>query len=85
MSETRTLAAILIADIGGYSRLAGTDEDRTLARLRRLRCDFSDPAIATHYRPLEGRLIEFRVGVHFGEMVDEKSGNPSGAARVPEE
>ena len=35
--------------------------------------------------PLEGRLIEFRVGVHFGEMVDEKSGNPSGAARVPEE
>jgi class 3 adenylate cyclase len=34
MSETRKLAAILVADIVGYSRLAGTDEDRILARLR---------------------------------------------------
>ena len=34
MSETRKLAAILVADVVGYSRLAGTDEDRTLARLR---------------------------------------------------
>ena len=36
MSETRKLAAILVADIVGYSRLAGTDEDRMLARLRGL-------------------------------------------------
>jgi adenylate cyclase len=39
MSETRKLAAILVADIVGYSRLAGADEDRTLARLRGLRSD----------------------------------------------
>ncbi len=35
MTETRKLVAILAADVVGYSRLAGTDEDRTLARLRR--------------------------------------------------
>jgi hypothetical protein len=34
MTETRKLAAILVADVVGYSRLAGADEDRTLARLR---------------------------------------------------
>jgi hypothetical protein len=37
MAETRKLAAILAADVVGYSRLAGADEDRTLARLRALR------------------------------------------------
>ena len=41
MSETRKIAAILVADVVGYSRLAGADEDRTLSRLRALR---SDPA-----------------------------------------
>jgi hypothetical protein len=39
MSETRKLAAILAADVVGYSRLAGADEDRTLARLRAPRSD----------------------------------------------
>jgi hypothetical protein len=34
MSETRKLAAILVSDVAGYSRLAAADEDRTLARLR---------------------------------------------------
>jgi class 3 adenylate cyclase len=34
MSETRKLAAILVSDVVGYSRLAGADEDRILARLR---------------------------------------------------
>jgi hypothetical protein len=34
ISETRKIAAILVADIVGYSRLAGADEDRTLSRLR---------------------------------------------------
>jgi adenylate cyclase len=34
MTEARKLAAILVADVVGYSRLAGTDEERTLARLR---------------------------------------------------
>jgi hypothetical protein len=37
MSETRKLVAILVADVVGYSRLAGADEDRTLSRLRALR------------------------------------------------
>ena len=46
MSETRKIAAILVADIVGYSRLAGADEDRTLARLRALRSDLIDPTIA---------------------------------------
>jgi class 3 adenylate cyclase len=45
MTETRKIAAILVADIVGYSRLAGADEDRTLSRLRGLRSDLIDPAI----------------------------------------
>jgi class 3 adenylate cyclase len=50
MSETRKIAAILVADVVGYSRLAGADEDRTLARLRALRSDLIDPTIALHQR-----------------------------------
>jgi hypothetical protein len=46
MTETRKLAAILVADVVGYSRLAGADEDRTLARLRG---DLIGPAIAVHH------------------------------------
>jgi len=49
MSETRKLAAILVADVVGCSRLAGADEDRTLSRLRGLRSDLIDPAIAAHH------------------------------------
>ena len=65
MSETRKLAAILVADVVGYSRLAGADEDRTLARLRGLRSDLIDPAIAVHHgrvvkRTGDGSIIEFR-------------------------
>jgi adenylate cyclase len=65
MSETRKLAAILVADIVGYSRLAGADEDRVLARLRALRSDLIDPTIAVHHgrvvkRTGDGSLIEFR-------------------------
>src|ERR1700741_2875611 len=65
MSETRKLAAILVADIVGYSRLAGADEDRILARLRALRSDLVDPAIAAHHgrvvkRTGDGNLVEFR-------------------------
>ena len=71
MGETRKLEAILVADIVGYSRLAGTDADPTLARLRRLRCDFIDPAIAAHYggivrRAGDGSIIEFRIVVDAG-------------------
>jgi hypothetical protein len=43
MAETRKLAAILAADVAGYSRLAGADEERTLARLRGLRRHLIDP------------------------------------------
>jgi adenylate cyclase len=43
MSETRKIAAILVADVVGYSRLAGAAEDRTLSRLRGLRSDLIDP------------------------------------------
>ena len=44
MSEIRKLAAILVVDVVGYSRLAGVDEVRTLARLRGLRSDLIEPA-----------------------------------------
>ena len=54
MSETRKLAAILVADVVGYSRLAGADEERTLARLRALRSDLIDPSIALHH----GRVVK---------------------------
>jgi len=65
MAETRKIAAILVADVVGYSRLAGADEEGTLARLRALRSDLIDPAIATHRgrvvkRTGDGSLIEFR-------------------------
>jgi TolB-like protein len=65
MSETRKIAAILVADVVGYSRLAGADEEGTLARLRALRSDLIDPAVATHHgrvvkRTGDGSIIEFR-------------------------
>ena len=50
MSETRRIAAILVADVVGYSRLAGADEDCMLSRLLGLRSDLIDPAIAAHHR-----------------------------------
>src|SRR5450631_4166372 len=53
MSETRKLAAILCSDGVGYSRLAGADEDRILARLRALRSPLIDPTIAVH----QGRVV----------------------------
>src|SRR5215475_13894882 len=65
MSETRKLAAILVSDVVGYSRLAGADEDRILARLRTLRSDLIDPIISVHHgrvvkRTGDGSIIEFR-------------------------
>jgi adenylate cyclase len=115
MAETRKLAAILAADVVGYSRLAGSDEDRTLARLRGLRSDLFDPAIVAHHgrivkRTGDGsiiefrsvvdavrcalevqngmvernaglppeRRIEFRVGIHVGDVVEECDGDLMG-------
>lgn len=65
MAETRKLAAILAADVAGYSKLAGADEERTLARLRALRSDLFDPTVALHHgrvvkRTGDGIIIEFR-------------------------
>ena len=115
MPETRKLAAILAADVVGYSRLAGADEERTLARLRALRSDLIDPTIAVHHGRVvkrtgdgalvefrsvvdavrcaievqngmvernagvpEDRRIEFRVGVHLGDVVEEADGDLMG-------
>jgi adenylate cyclase len=55
MTETRKLAAILVSDVAGYSRLAGADEDRTLARLRTLRSDLIDPIISDPKASITGR------------------------------
>ena len=115
MAETRKIAAILVADVVGYSRLAVADEDRTLARLRGLRSDLIDPAIDAHHgrivkRTGDGsiiefrsvvdavrcaievqhgmiernaglppeRRIEFRIGIHLGDIVEESDGDPMG-------
>ena len=115
MVETRKLAAILAADVVGFSRLAGADEDRTLARLRALRSDLVDPTIAVHHgrvvkRTGDGALvefrsvvdavrcaievqngmiernagvppdrrIEFRIGIHLGDVVEESDGDLMG-------
>jgi adenylate cyclase len=115
MSETRKLAAILVADVVGYGLLAGADEERTLARLRALRSDLIDPSIALHRgrvvkRTGDGsiiefrsvvdavrcaievqngliernaglppeRRIEFRVGIHLGDVVEESDGDLMG-------
>src|SRR5512135_3891772 len=115
MAENRKLAAILAADVVGYSKLAGADEERTLARLRALRSDLFDPTIAVHNgrvvkRTGDGvlvefrsvvdavrcaievqngmvernaglppeRRIEFRIGIHLGDVVEEKDGDLMG-------
>ena len=115
MNETRKIAAILVADVVGYSRLVGADEDRTLARLRALRSDLIDPTIAVHHgrvvkRTGDGaivefrsvidavrcaievqsgmvernaglppeRRIEFRIGIHLGDVVEESDGDLMG-------
>jgi adenylate cyclase len=115
MSGSRKLAAILAADVVGYSRLAGADEDRTLARLRALRSDLIDPTVEVHHgrvvkRTGDGALvefrsvvdavrcaievqngmvernaglpperrIEFRIGIHLGDVVEESDGDLMG-------
>jgi hypothetical protein len=65
MNETRKLAAILAADVVGFSRLAGADEEGVLGRLRALRSDVTDPTIAVHHgrvvkRTGDGLIVEFR-------------------------
>jgi class 3 adenylate cyclase len=64
MTTTRRLAAILAADVAGYSRLMGADEEGTLERLKGLRRDLVDPKITEHHGRIvkttgDGLLIEF--------------------------
>jgi adenylate cyclase len=69
MSQTRRLAAILAADVAGYSRLIGADEGGTLERLRALRRELLDPKFAEH----RGRLVKTTgdgLLVEFGSVVD---------------
>src|SRR6516162_4207439 len=69
MSATRRLAAILAADVAGYSRLIGADESGTLQALKAIRAELIDPKIATH----NGRLVKTTgdgLLVEFGSVVD---------------
>ncbi len=64
MAATRRLAAILAADVAGYSRLMGADEEGTLERLKALRRELVDPKIAEHHGRIvkttgDGMLVEF--------------------------
>jgi TolB-like protein/class 3 adenylate cyclase len=64
MTATRRLAAILAADVAGYSRLMGADEEGTLERLKALRRELLDPKIAEHHGRIvkttgDGLLVEF--------------------------
>jgi adenylate cyclase len=85
MSETRKLVAILVADVVGYSRLAGADEDRTLARLRAFAAILQSPRITRIVkRTGTGRIIKFRsvvgamrcvIGVQTG-LIERNAGLP---------
>src|ERR1700731_873946 len=64
MASTRRLAAILAADVAGYSRLMGADEEGTLERLKAIRRELGDPKIAEHRGRIvkttgDGLLVEF--------------------------
>src|SRR5437660_1331174 len=64
MPSIRRLTAILVADVAGYSRLMGADEEGTLERLKALRHELVDPKIAEHHGRIvktsgDGILVEF--------------------------
>src|SRR5215472_9644984 len=64
MASTRRLAAILAADVAGYSRLMGADEEGTLERLKAHRRQLMDPKVAEHRGRIvkstgDGLLVEF--------------------------
>src|SRR4029077_3484165 len=68
MNEQRRLAAILVADVVGYSKLVGSDEAGTLAKLAALRRDIIEPTIGKHSGRLfksvgDGFLVEFASAV----------------------
>src|SRR5712671_5409572 len=64
MTASRRLVAILAADVAGYSRLIGSDEEGTLNRLRLIRAELIDPKITEHRGRIvkttgDGLLVEF--------------------------
>jgi adenylate cyclase len=90
----RRLAAVLAADIAGYSRLMGADEEGTLARLKAIRKTFVDPAIASHRGRIvkttgDGMLLEFasavdaaRCAVEVQQSITRQNGNVPQDARI---
>src|SRR5215468_4645739 len=73
MAQTRRLAAILAADVAGYSRLIGADEGGTLQALKAIRTELLDPTIAAH----NGRLVKTTGDgflVEFASVVDALTG-----------
>jgi adenylate cyclase len=76
MSQSRRLAAIIFAaNVAGYSRLMGADEEGTLERLKALRCELVDPKIAEHHGRIPGQAPGTKTTgdgmlVEFGSVVD---------------
>jgi adenylate cyclase len=73
MTVTRRLAAILTADVAGYSRLIGADEGGTLQALKAIRAELIDPALVAH----NGRLVKTTgdgLLVEFSSVVDALRG-----------
>src|SRR5260370_2372749 len=88
MSQTRRLAAILAADVAGYSRLMGADEEGTHERLKALRRELLDPKIAEHHGRIvkttgDGLLVEFASVVDAGRCaVEVQQAMPEGDTGV---
>src|ERR1700724_3596202 len=90
----RRLAAILAADVAGYSRLMGADEEGTLAALKKLRRELSDPKIKEHHGRIvkttgDGLLVEFasvvdavRCAVDVQREMAERNANVPAATRI---
>jgi adenylate cyclase len=79
----RRLAAILAADVAGYSRLMGLDEEGTLERLKALRRELVDPKVAEH----RGRIVKTTgdgLLVEFGSVIDALRCATEIQARMPE-
>jgi len=85
----RRLAAVLAADVAGYSRLMGADEEGTLARLKALRKALVDPTIAKHRGRIvkttgDGMLVEFASAVDAARSaVEVQRGMAEQNASVP--
>jgi adenylate cyclase len=94
MTATRRLAAILAADVAGYSRLMGADEEGTHERLKALRHELLDPKIAEHRGRIvkttgDGMLVEFasvvdavRCGVEVQQAMLERNIGVDAESRI---